>query len=227
MASIDKIYSKQVSFKEYTSFLEWCKNEGNVLFHKHCSYGKSPYNIGLYESKPYQLEDFIYLYDEQTYNKEVPLCNLPEAINIFLIRHLPKSFEDLHNALNDMYGIDYINITNGTSLYDKHIPRNNNGKIGIIKNTFIHNYICTLQQPLDIQIHFNVKDYIHCLWYNTMTDEWFDDTELMPIDSDTATVKITSYKALINKIKKWNLPLNVVIEISGKNKGNNATFFYK
>ena len=37
-----------------------------------------------------------------------------------------------------------------------------------------------------------------------MTDEWFDDTELMPIDSDTATVKITYYKALINKIKKEN-----------------------
>jgi hypothetical protein len=225
MAAIDKIYSTQILFKEYILFLNWCENEGNDLFHKHCSYGIPPYDTDLYECKRYQLKDFIYLYDEQTYMQEVPICNLPEAINIFLIRYLPKSFEGLHKALKEMYGDDlYVSILNKTSIFDTPLKRSNTGNMKFIKNTFIHNYICKLQQPLFISINYKEGD--NNLWYNKITDEWFDDKELKPIHSNNAKVTITSLKALVRKIKKWNLPDNVLINIDTKYKGSEALIKY-
>ena len=93
-----------------------------------------------------------------------------------------------------------------------------------IKNTFIYNYICKLQQPLFISINYKEGD--NNLWYNKITDEWFDDKELKPIHTDTAIVTITSLKALVRKIKKWNLPDNVLINIDTKYKGNEALIKY-
>jgi len=217
MAGIDKTYI--TSYEVYDKIRNWARDK----------------IIQLKNGQEIKLIDLVYYPDitledwkeqEANYKKEHPdwqfdviLWNTPIYVDVWLIKNCP--FEEIQDRLKEQYGGGwskqaftehnnedmYEQIKNGTSIYDTY-QRNGLGKkakvlFKTIRGSWIRDkkllWWITIESP-------------HGFWYNKDTNSWHQEEELIPITSNVCNFNGTlTKKNIVNLIKKWDLPKDVVL----------------
>lgn len=193
MAAIDKIYI--TSIEQYREYKKWC------------------------DSIPYQCDsignlwhpsEFIYLGTEREYiiglrhNKEIPLCNNPSYVDVFLIRNCPIEF--IQNRLKEQYGDEYDCILNYTSMYDTYKPTIST-KFKVIKKPSFNCRDGYWSVEVDSKdAYWRYSEEKHC---------WKTNSDLCYCDSNSVYYKHIDLRKIRRLIKKWKLPVGTTIKFSG------------
>lgn len=194
MAAIDKIYI--TSIEQYREYKKWC------------------------DSVPYQRDsignlwhpsEFLYSGTEREYiigliySKELPICNNPVYVDVFLIRNCPIEF--IQNRLKEQYGDEYDCILNHTSTYDTYNPVIST-KFKVVKKPPFNfrNENCWTVDVNSRDAYWRYSSEKHC---------WKSNFDLCYCDSSCACFKNISLRKIKRLIKKWRLPVGTTIKIRG------------
>lgn len=159
----------------------------------------------------------------------IPVMNTPTVFDIWMIRNC-QHIEWLQNDLKGKYSGGwsktaftehndddlYYQILNHTSCYDTY-KRNGLGKnIKVQKDSFP---IISLHGIRKVFIEAEVYVNDEIWWYHENEDYWCSVTEMHMTHgwtSSLANIKSKTYspKAILRKLKKWNLPENAEVKIS-------------
>lgn len=198
MAGIDKTYVSKYS--DYKRYYDWCLSK-NYEFSR------------LYNGE--LLTSYFYIYDEEDFknNTDLPICNTPTYMDIYLIRNCPLEF--VQNRLKEQYCSEYTKIKNYKSEYDNFKMDRIEKKDCRFTVTW-NNKFCKFKKPWGtrywwVQVRDSGK---YNLYYDEESDSWVDPRELMPWNTNTAMVK--SFKSLTRKIKKWRFPEGTVLSVTGR-----------
>lgn len=206
MAAIDKTYTS--SWEDYQSLIEWCKGKSFTLKNGDIIY---PSNYIFEWSK----EDF----DGE---RELPVWNTPNYLDIWLIRNCPLNF--IQERLKEQYGGGwskeaftghndddmYHHILNHTSPYDTY------QRVGSHKFTIKHRFNNRFK---DDGLCWWVQILGCGWWYNKEHKAWYHNDEALPIDSNCEHLKgALSKRRLARLIKRWNLPKGTEILFVGDYK---------
>lgn len=213
MAGIDKTYAN--NWDRYEEYFNWAKKQDEQFF--------SIYKVNLSDYF-YKLtkEEFTEWVNEVK-NNTIPICNTSTCADVFLIRNCP--FDWVQERLKEQYGDEYVGIKNYTSGYDTY-QRNGLGKN--VKFTVKYPKVYTFNNFTRYKGVCSV--WINCdnidWWYNEDVDMWYNSNELFPTASNTAysVDKNTAYhkkrgvsiKAILNRMRKWNLPSGLTFNVSSK-----------
>lgn len=194
MAAIDKIYI--TSIEQYREYKKWCDS----IPYQRDSIGNlwHPSEF-MYETRAEQ--DYINGFSN---SKEIPLCNNPDYVDVFLIRNCPIEF--IQNRLKEQYGDEYDCILNYTSMYDTYKPTIST-KFKVIKKPFSN--IRGVYWSAEV----NSKD---AYWrYSEAKHCWKTNFDLCYCDSNYAFYKHIDLRKIRRLIKKWKLPVGTTIHFSG------------
>lgn len=216
MAAIDKTYVS--SYEDWKIFDEWAMKtvyttpSGSKLYVKNYCY---------YPSTEYSAE-----YMKELFNKtdELPVMNTSHILDYFIIKECPLDF--VQKRMREVYREEYYNqILNGTSDYDtfvllnigKHISIHKKPRVKSIRkywNSYYHKY-----KKYHYYVDVTLKDSDGCpqiVGYNEELDKWVYINELEELHCSGAHIKSESYKAIIKKILKWNLPVGTEVHAYGR-----------
>lgn len=204
MAAIDKTYTDKYS--DYEELLKWAKNR---TF-------KCPNGI------VFNVMDSIYAgWTEESFNNnELPVMNTSCSMDYFLIKYCPLEF--VQNRLKKVYPEKYYNsVKNGTSEFDKFRKNNIGTKFKLIRigscsdhNTpwSFYNNRKKINPKFFVSVRDNTGEFI---WYNEKYDKFVCTYELGDWTSSNAYC-CKSLKALVRKIKKWELPKGSTVYVQGR-----------
>lgn len=153
--------------------------------------------------------------------KSIPVLNTSTSVDYFLIKYCP--LEIIQNRMKEVYDKTFYNsVKNGTSIYDVSVKSK---EIGKHFNIIVKPKFCKLAKVFSsycnryIKQTYDVQTDISITGYNEEKDIWILTNELGSTDSNTATTKCRSFKAVCRKIMKWNLPVGTKVYFFGKYKG--------
>ena len=205
MAGCDKIWASK--YQDYLDMREWAKQNKFT-----CPNGMVIDPSEFFWRK-FSKEDF----DE---SEELAIMSSPNVLDYFLIKYCSLQF--VQDYLKTNYPEEYIqSVLNGTSDYDRFVPPEKGSKVKLIYRGQKSNRLSKFRhhkQKFIIDIAYKSNS----LWYNRDYDKWFifydreTDTSELGIWTSSSAVCCHSIKALIRKIRKWNLPKGSIIEASGR-----------
>lgn len=205
MAAIDKIYI--TSIEQYREYKKWC----NSIPYQRDSIGNlwhpSEFIYDGYRTMTEQ--DYI---NSLSNSKEIPLCNNPSYVDVFLIRNCPIEF--IQNRLKEQYGDEYDCILNYTSMYDTYKPTIST-KFKVIK-----------KPPFNCRGgYWSVEVYSRdAYWrYNKEKHCWKTNLDLCYCDSYYIFYKHIDLRKIRRLVKKWRLPIGTTIKINGLYIGQDYT----
>lgn len=206
MAGLDKTYVK--SYEEYKALCDWAKGR---------EYTKNGFTV--------RFSDSIYEWTKESFdgNTNLPVMNTSSTTDYALIKECPLGF--VRKRLYEVYGNGYIeSVLDGTHPYDTYVS--NPGKKVVVKrlkglkhrdyitkcwNGYRGKYI---KSPFWVQHHPFIDSSDDMLSYNDNMDRWFSMHEFGDGYTNAAHNGFT-IKALVRKIRKWNLPKGTVLRATG------------
>lgn len=209
MVGIDKTYVS--SYEEWKEVIDWAKTtsfkcpNGMVL------------NVIDYCYDPDMTEEEVKGWLSE--RVEIPVMNTPEALNYFLIKHCP--IKVIQNRMREVYSDFPDKVLSGTSDYDKFIRPTGGKHIRFIKKpkiTYPGRFFSYdrgwIKLGYNIEVLIPGEDEFDSPEYNEDYDYWLLPNELGKRTSgNIIRVECRSIKALLRKIRKWNLPVGTKIKI--------------
>lgn len=220
MAAIDKTYVS--SFEEWKEVMDWARTAKFT-----CPNGMVLNVIDYCYNSDYTEEEIKEWLSEQG---EIPVMNTSNELDYFLIKYCPIQL--VQDRMRCVYSENYIeSVLNGTSKYDKFVKPEVGKHFKCIKKPlwnytlkwFNQYYNKYFKGFYDVDVMYK-GNY---LWYNEICDCWKLDDELGYSTISGATVRCHSIKALVRKLKKWNLPVGAIVKVTGKYVGEECEFLVK
>lgn len=215
MAGCDKIWTSR--YQDYLDLREWAKKNKFTC----------PNGIVIDPS-----EFFYRNFNEDDFDGgEIAIMFSPCELDYFLIKYCPLQF--VQDYLKSVCSEKHIqSVLRGTSPYDRFVPLKLGSKVRLIYREQRSNRLSKFRhhkQKFDVGVNYNDNG----LLYNEDYDKWFisydketDTSELGPWTGYYANVCHT-IKALIRKIRKWNLPKGSIVDAIGIYEGETYKFVVK
>lgn len=186
MSCIDKTY---LSYEDYLILKDWCE-ETKLIYDN---------NV---EGSP---KDFLFSYDK-SYEGEAPVWNTSENFDRWLYHNCPLTF--IQERLKEQYNNpeEYFNIPITKVESGSHYTQLTKPKINFRNRKYWW---------IDIVGAASDNTY----WYYGLdSNTWYSRGSLMPREmmSSAATIKNLTKRKLNRLIKKWELPVGTVLEISNR-----------
>lgn len=218
MAAIDKTYVS--SYEEWKEITDWAKKtsfkcpNGIILEVENYCYGH-----GMTED---EIREWI------SECGEIPVMNTPVELDYFLIKYCPIQL--IQDRMRAVHSEEFINsVLSGTSEYDtfqrpepgKHYKIIKKPRIKRALSWFINRPNRKYSKWLSNELTIKRKGYYNVsipgYGYNEDYDSWVFPGELgYSTVYGLVNTKTRSLKALIRKIKSWNLPVGTRVEFSGR-----------
>lgn len=213
MACIDRTYV--TSYEEWKEVIGWAKKTEYI-----CPNGLK-----------YKVIDSCYypdLTEEEVKNwlkknNEIPVLNTSYSLDYFLIKHCPIKL--VQDRMKDVYGEEYVrSVLEGRSNYDLFVYPETGKRIKFIEypkyrkaGKIYSKYLGKHKKDI-YWIEVDIPDNPYC-GYNKDLDKWILDNELGDWTEAgyIGLSSVHSLKALIRKIRKWNLPIGTEIKFEVRN----------
>lgn len=202
MAGIDKTYTN--SFAEYQQLVDWAKDK-EIVFSK---------------KQKEKLLNYVYQWDEEDFNSELPVMNTSNSVDIFLIQNCPFKF--IQDRMKEVYSEETIKEFSSVS-FPIQLPKNykQDRKIIISKskrfslyNKGVNSHSCWWLQSNDFDWGFDSDNNV-----------WVNRGLYFPSDTNTSHHK--TIKSLVRFLRKQYLPSGLEFRLSGRYVGEEFTIKIK
>lgn len=211
MAAIDKIYLTRGEAKEFHA---WCKGMDE----------KCKEDTGYRISSLIRDESFWDEYIEGGYNpeKKLPVCNLPEFMEYWLIQNCEIPF--IVSDFKTRYRSTYESIKEGTAecLKEREYEKATRYKIRWLSKKN--------QRIKKGKVLFcNVEEEGYYWWYLEEIDKWeccgYKPTSYLGGRCSHCVGKYKSIKAILRAIRKWELPKGCKVNVRGRYEGQSCDIY--
>jgi len=216
MAAIDKTYTS--SWEEYQEVVNWAKEHNFTC----------PNGMVIEPIKR------VYKWDKEDFRdpeRKLPILNTSHTLDYFLIKYCPLRV--VQDRMKEIYGIDEYNaIKTGISWFDTFVRPEAGTKVKMIQDSKYRNRkpfsaYSSLHNRKYVRVLVDVRYNSESLWYNEDYDTFLFPYELGIATCSCAVPKCKSIKAIIRKIRKWNLPKGCIVEVKGRYVGETWKFLIK
>jgi len=211
MAGIDKTYCS--SWEKYQEIVNWAKEHEFT-----CPNGMI--------IKPF---DSIFEYNQEDFDgDEIPIMGTTWALDYFLIKFCPIKL--IQDRMKAVYSQEYLeSVWNGNSYFDTFVRPEAGTKVKLIKNKNHSKRLLKCRSPYsnkNIRFPGFVSVYRDDdqLFYNEDYDAFIFPYELGDYTGAFVHIKCKSIKAIIRRIRKWNLPKGCTVEVCGQYDEEEWTF---
>ena len=201
MAGIDKIYVDD--YNDYISFINYCKTIQEDI--------QKLFNVDIFNYFYFtELTEESFKIEDNNY----PLTNFPHKIDYYLIKNCTIPF--IIDRLEDQYEESYDEIKNNNEILNDYVFEKFK-KFKIIREKSKYPYVIKKQKHKFIITIEDLNN--HDLWtYDKKISQWKNSDRSNNLNNNNCWSFIKfgkSYKAIIRKVNKWNLPKGIEIEILG------------
>lgn len=212
MASIDKIYVS--TYKDYKEFINFCKLKQSEI--------QSIFNVDIFD---YLYNDDL---DEEAFfsdDEEYAITNFPYKLDYYFIKYcdIPFVVERLQEQYSES---EYNDVKNSDTIlqnytYEKYksfkVFHKHKGYHHIINTQKIREYMITINDP---------NNDVWC--YNKYQKNWINTSKSNNLNYGYSILFFGySIKAVIRKVKHWNLPKGLQIQVKSPYKSGDVIIITK